>query len=345
MKIEIEHPGVVYGVGQRANNEDRFFPSETAQTSENRLFMVCDGVGGSERGEVASEIVCASVPEYFELNQVAVSTVETIHDAFGFAQSRINAFAAEHPGSNGMATTLTLLHLHEKGATVAHIGDSRVYHIRDGEIIWKTTDHSYVNELVTAGVITEVEARSHPRRNVITRAIQAGDSNVAADVRLIENMVAGDYLFLCTDGIMEGITEEKLCQILFMTSPDTEKLGILNKCCSTSSNDNFTGYLIKIKSVETLNLQLLDHTEGQKTNRNNELRELEKNDWFSKNGIWLIVILLGVAGWFLLAKNKSKPLPKPKEQITSVMPDSVPAVKSTVLMEKKKKIKKNSESR
>ena len=120
---------------------------------------------------------------------------------------------AIHPEAKGMATTLTMIFIGTTGITLAHVGDSRIYHFRKGEILFQTEDHSLVNSLVKLGKITREEAVHHPQRNVIIRAIQGTDRPTETDVVLLNDIKAGDYLFMCSDGVLERLNNKGLSDI------------------------------------------------------------------------------------------------------------------------------------
>jgi protein phosphatase len=153
-----------------------------------------------------------------------------------------------------MATTMTLLYLTPSGATVAHIGDSRVYQFRNGKIIFRTEDHSLVNSWIKAGMMTEEEASGHPMKNVITRAMRAGGEETLADVSRITDVRAGDYFFLCTDGIMESFTDTDLEKVFAEQLTSESIKDLIVDACSASSRDNFSFYVIPVHRI---------HTDGQ----------------------------------------------------------------------------------
>ena len=249
INIEIYPPLALHEVGKRDNNEDAIFPSKGSAQDTHRLFLVCDGVGGNAKGEEASKLVCQSFNYKLHSGSQA-SNPSIIADALYYAEEEIDRFVLANPEASGMATTLTLLHLHENGATIAHVGDSRVYHIRERMIRFVTNDHKWVNKLVLSGDLTPEEALHHPRRNVIDRAIQGRrHRSTEADVMQITDIQAGDYFFLCTDGILEGVEEEQLVNILATNTSDAEKLAEIELLCRTNSMDNFSAYLVRIKSV------------------------------------------------------------------------------------------------
>lgn len=225
--------------GKRDYNEDFFFAD-----NHSNLFLVCDGVGGSSKGEVASRKACNFFAEHlsltsdFSLNGIEKTLVQ--------CESKFDEYTSQNPDAKGMATTLTLLKLFPDKAVIGHIGDSRVYHVRNGEILFKTVDHSFVNELVASGFLTPEEAKTHPKRNQITRAVQGSENHTYIDVDVIDSVEINDYFMLCSDGILEGI-DDKFIQNNFLENNSLENLKelILNNC-REKSNDNFTAIVIKI---------------------------------------------------------------------------------------------------
>ena len=147
--ITIGKPCAVCEKGGRANNEDCIYPSSEYSESSQRLFLVCDGVGGAERGEIASALACDAIQTYFTTFLGDEDpTVEFIQQAVHYAETRFDTYLQQHPEATGMATTLTLAYIGKKSLTLAHIGDSRIYYIRDGKALYRSEDHSLVNSLV-----------------------------------------------------------------------------------------------------------------------------------------------------------------------------------------------------
>ena len=152
-----------------------------------------------------------------------------------------------HPEATGMASTLTLLLISDEGdkALIGWVGDSRVYHIRDGEILFQTKDHSVVQGMVDMGEITEEEAQTHPKRNIITRAIN-GTNPTRIDQEIITDIKKNDFFFLCTDGILETLTKnEVLAWFKAQTSAEEVKSKILANAKDVTK-DNYSMYIIKI---------------------------------------------------------------------------------------------------
>lgn len=256
-------------LGQRTNQEDSLFPALGKSTSDDRLFVLCDGMGGHEKGEVASATVCAT------LSRVILSAWhpdEVLSDEL-FLQALSAAYDALDAKDNGeerkMGTTLTFLCLHSSGATVAHIGDSRIYQLRPtsknspARIVFRTQDHSLVNDLVKIGEITEEEAKHHPQKNVITRAMQPCQEHRAkADIAHLTDILPGDYFYMCSDGMLEEASDENILNII--TKPnatDEQKLEMLRNV-TEENKDNHTAHLIHIDGVEGVSATITSTSSG-----------------------------------------------------------------------------------
>lgn len=253
--MKIDKPQALNEQGRRQNQEDSIFPAKGAATSETRTFIVCDGMGGHSHGEVASAAVCES----FAASLAAIPP--EAFDEAAFNQALDSAYDAldardspEH--ASRMGTTLALLHLSDCEAFLAHIGDSRIYHLRTSKgkarIVHRTSDHSLVNELLVAGVITPEEARVHPKKNVITRAMQPHEeSRPRADIYRTSDVRAGDWFFICSDGVTESLDEETLLAIIAApgaASPGdaATRIEAIRKICAADSRDNFSAWLVPV---------------------------------------------------------------------------------------------------
>ncbi|MCE2707347.1 MAG: PP2C family protein-serine/threonine phosphatase [Bacteroidota bacterium] len=239
--IKILEQEFISEVGQRANNEDKcgYLPNVT--------YVVCDGVGGSEKGEIASDIVCRSI-----LNTFKEDKNSSIEKALPIAESKMAAYIGENPQSSGMATTLTLAHIREDGVYVAWVGDSRIYQFRAGKIHFVTKDHSWVNDALDLGIITPEEAINHPKSNMITRAVQGTSKPMKADSKLLKDIQANDYFLLCSDGVLESWKDDELEQLFSSGSSCAQVLDQLKLKCEKQSKDNFTAIAFKIKEASLL---------------------------------------------------------------------------------------------
>lgn len=242
--------------------EDSIFPAKGTATNHDRLFILCDGMGGHDAGEVASQTVCAAMSHSILTAQPDVEGTFTeeilqkgISDAF-FALDDKDTGAAKK-----MGTTMTVLKLYNCGAIIAHMGDSRVYHIRPGKtaadtkILFQTRDHSLVNDLIAIGELTEEEAKSSRQKNVITRAMQPHmDRRPKADIKLIPdendpNIQSGDYFYMCSDGMLEHMENEQLCYF-FSESAGTDEEKVQKLISATIENrDNHSAIIVHILDV------------------------------------------------------------------------------------------------
>jgi protein phosphatase len=246
----IGKPYAVSEKGYRLNNEDSIFPSPEAVGSNQKLFLVCDGVGGEEKGEIASSMTCDYFSTYFSSMLKEDPSPEFIQKAVQYTEAHFDAYISEHPEAQGMATTLTMLYTGANGVTLAHIGDSRIYQFRNGEILYQTEDHSLVNSLVKAGIITPQEADTHPKKNVILRAIQGTAGHAEADVAILQDVEPGDYFFMCTDGVMENLSNETLASIFKEPLASEVIKDIIMESCDGKTHDNFSFYIIPIQNVQ-----------------------------------------------------------------------------------------------
>ena len=234
-------------VGGRPNNEDCIFPAEQTVWPNDRLFMVCDGVGGLNKGEDASSLVCQSISGYFRIQPPDLVDKPYVDQAVAYAEQALTNHILTTPESQGMGSTFTLLALHEAGCTIGWCGDSRVYQVRAGQIIFRTEDHSLVGELVRQGVLSLEDARQHPRRNVILRCLTGTHEPAQVDIALRSDVQSGDYFFLCTDGVLEVVMDELLAAVLGNGNLTNEqKSRHLFTCCQGHTRDNFSFYLIQV---------------------------------------------------------------------------------------------------
>ena len=257
MKVYIYPPLSINEIGQRSNQEDSII-----QWS-NRLFVLCDGMGGHEKGEVASQTVCQSLATRFEdnVNPDDPFTDDLLREALEYAYQQLDKYADGSPKQ--MGTTLTLLYIHAQGVTAAHIGDSRIYHIRpipspkfkdakrglNEGILYQSRDHSLVFDLYQAGEITYEEMGSFAQKNIITRAMTPGkDNRHRPDIIHITDIQPNDYFYLCSDGMLEQMTNDELSALLSSDTSDEKKREQL--IATTANNqDNHSAWLIHIKDV------------------------------------------------------------------------------------------------
>ncbi|NME81729.1 Stp1/IreP family PP2C-type Ser/Thr phosphatase [Clostridium sp. SM-530-WT-3G] len=202
--------GLVSDIGlKRALNEDYAAYYEDADF---KIYVVADGMGGHNAGEVASKMAAERIVDYVKYNFSKIHERELIKIAIEEANREIFNFSMTSDKLNGMGTTVTACLITRKNIYVANVGDSSCIGIKDGMIKKITKDHSLVQELIDSGTISEMEAVNHPKKNIITRALGT-NQNVCIDVFDVMN---GEYevLLLCSDGLTNELTKEEILQIV-----------------------------------------------------------------------------------------------------------------------------------
>lgn len=256
----------IWEFGQRKDadgnphQEDSTFPMPGELNDSDRTFILCDGMGGHDAGEVASATVCEAMGESILNDGHDAEGVFTDDDLKAAVAAAFDALDQKDSGAEKkMGTTMTFLKLHNDGVTIAHMGDSRVYHIRPGEdgattqILFETRDHSLINDLIRIGEMTREEARTSRQKNVITRAMQPNmERRPRADVHHITDIKAGDYFYMCSDGMLEQPDMEsgETLRNIFSRQggPDERRVNIL-KDVTENNRDNHTALIIHIEEV------------------------------------------------------------------------------------------------
>ncbi|HET8743916.1 MAG TPA: Stp1/IreP family PP2C-type Ser/Thr phosphatase [Gaiella sp.] len=222
---------------KRRQNEDAF-------VCEPPLFAIADGMGGAQAGEVASQLAAAA----FEEGAAGIHGEDGIATVVRDANARIFERAVHDPAVAGMGTTATVAVVDESAATVtiAHVGDSRAYLYRDDVLAQVTTDHSLVGELVRSGRLTEDEAAVHPHRSVITRALGT-DADVEVDTLTLD-VVAGDLVLLCSDGLSAMLRDEEIARVLRSSGgePQAAAEALVAAANAAGGEDNVTVVLFEL---------------------------------------------------------------------------------------------------
>jgi protein phosphatase len=273
MKYKLYLPQAINEMGNRKNQEDTIFPVLGEATADSRLFIVCDGMGGYEKGEVASDTVARAISDYL-LRHCNLDEPLSDH-AFGAAlAAAFDALDEADPQrQNLMGTTLTMLCFHRGGCLAAHIGDSRIYHLRPatGDILYRSRDHSLVQQLYEMGEISYHQMKTSPKKNVVTRAMQPHqDTRSKADLVHITDIRPGDYFYMCTDGMLELMEDEELMRIVGdkNTTDEQKKQQLIE--ATQHNSDNHSAYLIHIERVENEendSLQLNDEAQARAANK------------------------------------------------------------------------------
>ena len=241
---------------KRKGNEDAHSVS-----SEHKLYVVADGMGGHAAGEVASRIAVDSIVEFvnltagndevtwpFGLDETISYDGNRLKTAIRHANRRVLEATRESAELEGMATTVAAVLVDGDTANIAHVGDSRIYRWSDGEMTLLTSDHSWVNEQIQTGVISPEQARSHPLRNVVTRAL-GGRADLVVDIQAV-TMKPGEILLLCSDGLTTMITDEGIAALLERSGGDIARAAqdLVDEANERGGEDNITVVLMKFES-------------------------------------------------------------------------------------------------
>jgi PPM family protein phosphatase len=226
---------------RRLHNEDVF-------VCEPPVYAVADGMGGAQAGELAASLAAAALAEATAALRGEEAAAELVREA----NRRVFRRSVEDPAAAGMGTTVTLLLVDEPAGTaaVAHVGDSRAYRIRDGQLDQLTLDHSVVGELVRAGRLTEEEALDHPYRSAITRVLGT-EEDVDVDTLTVE-LQPGDLYLVCSDGLTSMVRDE---EILAKTTahdgnPEAVAAALIDAANSAGGDDNITVVLFEVVAGE-----------------------------------------------------------------------------------------------
>jgi PPM family protein phosphatase len=238
-------------IGRRAVVTDtgrRRLGNEDAYVVDPPLFVIADGMGGARAGEIAAGLAAAAFEEAASETRDETALESVIADA----NRRIWERSLADPATAGMGTTITVALVDEPGGriTFGHVGDSRAYRVRDGEIEQVTTDHSLVAELVQSGVLTPEEAERHPQRSAITRAVGT-EAAVEADIFTIEAEV-DDLFLLCSDGLSDMLTDREMASAIATAGADPEVAAnaLVKAANARGGEDNVTVVLFEMVAGE-----------------------------------------------------------------------------------------------
>jgi protein phosphatase len=234
---------------QRENNEDRYAYWEPDADEEfarkGRLAVVADGMGGHEGGQEASRIAVEAIQEVFSETSSADPQALLVA-GFQIAHERILQYAAGQPELRGMGTTATAVVLLGNQLYYAHVGDSRLYLVRESSLSRLTHDHSYVGRLVENGVISPEEAETHPQRHILTAALGAGAEASPDTPAHPVALQKGDVLILCTDGLWSLLSENEIPSIVAARELPEACQAMIKIAKDRGAPDNITVQLIRV---------------------------------------------------------------------------------------------------
>ena len=238
----------------RSANEDAFcaLAGPDAPAGADALLAVADGMGGHKAGEVASEMAIRGLVARLSRDGVAAQVTGGLVQALQLTIGELNAEihrAGSRPETRGMGTTLTAAVITGRALTIGHVGDSRAYLLRDGELQQLTQDHSWVAEQVAGGVLTPAEAEVHPWRNILTRAIGV-EPGVQVDGMTVE-VTKGDLLLVCSDGVHALVRDDEISGLLAGGGPQSSSREIVDLANAKGGIDNITVVVARIDSVNS----------------------------------------------------------------------------------------------
>ena len=236
---------------RRSGNEDSYdiwvSDGSGAQHAADTLIVVCDGMGGSNAGEVASRMAAETVVRVFA-EDTSGDAARALGRAIEVANDEVHEHGRSRIDLNGMGTTCTAIALKGDEVSFGHVGDSRAYLIRDGRIRQITADHSLVAQLVARGQITPAEAKTDPRRNVVTRSVGVGPTVDVDAERLPEPLEVGDTILVCSDGLHGQVTDDELAELATGESLDRACRDLIALANDRGGPDNITVALARLES-------------------------------------------------------------------------------------------------
>jgi protein phosphatase len=235
----------------RENNEDKFeflVPSNDAELAwRGMVFVVCDGMGGHEAGQIASELACKTFISVYR-DHPAEDPAEAARSASAAANRFVLDVARAVPSRKGMGTTLSALLLVQDRAFIVQVGDSRVYRLREGALAQMTLDHTWVEETVAMGIMPREQAEQHQYRHVLTRAIGT-EPEIKTDV-FVEDVREGDVYLVCSDGVTNHVGDEELKELLASQGPGEAAWAIVGRALVGGGSDNATALVVAVDALE-----------------------------------------------------------------------------------------------
>lgn len=227
---------------KRANNEDAFL-----LRPDLGFCLVADGMGGAAAGELASGIFTETALEVFSktVSRREKETLDLVQKAFAWANERVLDHVKDNPEHKGMGCTAELIAFLNEGFVFGHMGDSRTYRLRNGQLKQLSKDHSFVQDQVDQGLISQAEARNHPMRNIVLRAVGVKESLALDLVR--GKTTPGDLFLLCSDGLTDMIDDALIEDVLFPKSALPQKVERLIELAKSAGGfDNITVVLAEV---------------------------------------------------------------------------------------------------
>jgi protein phosphatase len=221
--------------GKYAVNEDTILYVRGA------LYLICDGVGGNGNGQVASKLLCNSIAALLQVEpDLNLATI------LQQVEEQISKHKKEYPSTNGMASTIAFIQISTKTIRIAWIGDTTIYQIRNGKIIYKSISHTWIQDAIKNGYITELESYFHPNKNQLTRCVKGSEYPTAFDSLICTDIQENDFFMVCSDGIQESWIDTDLEALFAFDKNAKEVIENIEQQCAIFSTDNYSAIVIKI---------------------------------------------------------------------------------------------------
>jgi protein phosphatase len=234
---------------QRENNEDSwgYWEPESDEDFERkgRLAVIADGMGGYEGGLEASHLAVETVLDVYD-TAFRNDPQATLLEGFAVAHRRIQAYAKDHPEFQGMGTTCTALAVVAHRLYFAHVGDSRLYLVRVGEISRLTRDHTYVGRLVESGIVRAEDAETHPQRHILTAALGSGSDLTVDFPEQALAVEPGDTFILCTDGLWGLVSDQEMLRAVQGQPPEAACRSLMAQALHSGGPDNITIQMLRV---------------------------------------------------------------------------------------------------
>jgi len=299
-KIYINYYGISDKGKIRENNEDYFVSREINKNEY--IFAVADGMGGHPSGEIASKSACEILLRDF-LKKENKDITESFKRTFG----KINQFLIYEGDSvdtlQGMGTTLSVVYIKDRMVHIAHVGDSRVYLLSGKEIKRLTEDHSFVGKMIKNGMISEENAKNHPKKNIL---YQAMGTKYDIKVQILKpfEIKRDDKILLCTDGLTDMVSEDKIQNILLENSAKDSVNKLIKEALKSGGGDNITCIVVEAEKKKTKKAK--SDNEGKKLSffKNIKFRIRIKKNLFILFFAFMFLFLIILSGIFYIERNK-----------------------------------------
>lgn len=281
----------------RDHNEDFILCLEPTTSEEEQqhgwVYIVADGVGGADAGEIASQFASERTLSHYLTNQQEENWGKRLQRAMKVANTDLRQYVAEREGSSRMATTMVATTLQDNVAYIANVGDSRAYLWHKGIFEQITKDHSLVAKLVEEGAITAEEAENHPRKNVILYSL-GSERDPQIDLFNV-TMTKGDVLLLCSDGLTRHVADHELATIISQKTPDVAASTLIDLANKRGGEDNISAAVIRYNQAEPNQTQ------------NEETKVTKKSKKRRRKSLWVLTLLLSlvqalliISAWLIL---------------------------------------------